>query len=120
MNSGTLSRELRLPGINLVVGEPIKGYILCRDVGHIFDVTRLGVVSFAQGFGLGRQLLQAVLALAHTEVMLTVRKDNARALRLYHGMGFQIVGHIEQAWFMSISPPRSGIRELEEETCTTI
>ncbi len=100
MNEGTLSRELRLPGLGLVMGDPIHGYVMARTTRTMVDITRLGVVPELQGRGLGKRLLGAVLEQVAVPVMLTVSRRNHRALALYHTAGFQIVGQIEHSWAM--------------------
>jgi ribosomal-protein-alanine N-acetyltransferase len=60
------------------------------------DVQTLAVVPAAQGRGVGRALLGALLhearARAATAVLLEVRADNAPALALYASAGFERIG----------------------------
>lgn len=59
-------------------------------------VLGIGLVGEYRGQGLGEKLLRKTLAAAHTfgltRVELSVRHDNARALRLYRKLGFEIEG----------------------------
>jgi ribosomal protein S18 acetylase RimI-like enzyme len=96
----SLLRELAAPGMSLIEGSPAIGYILSRWTDYLIDITRLGVLPEAQGRGVGCRLLDAVLLAADRPVMLTVRKNNARALRLYRSRSFRIVGQLRDAWTM--------------------
>jgi len=74
----------------------LQGYAgLCAYSDEAF-VQTLGVAPHAQGKGLGAQLLQALLDEAArrrtTPVLLEVRADNDRALRLYERFGFRRTG----------------------------
>jgi ribosomal protein S18 acetylase RimI-like enzyme len=90
---------------------PILGYILVRDDGHLLDITRLGVVAEARCLGIGTALLKKVLDRGRTTV-LTVRKDNTNALKLYKAHGFTVVGHFVhegiRAWVLRRDAPPSG------------
>jgi ribosomal-protein-alanine N-acetyltransferase len=103
MSARTLRGELA-GGWGLVEGAPACGYVLVRDDGALVDVTRLGVHPAAQGQGIGARLLDAVLAEGRP-AMLTVRKDNARALALYRRRGFAIVGSAGASWLMRRDAP---------------
>ena len=76
----------------------VLGYALLR---WDEDITRLGVDPFAQGSGIGKRLLEHVLSLGHP-TMLTVRKNNWRAVRLYLRAGFAIAGELTSvhAWVL--------------------
>lgn len=104
LSDSSLLREIAAPGRNIVVGEPVQGYILSRQTADVIDVTRLGIAPEAQGRGLGRLLLEAILLAADRPVMLNVRKTNARALRLYHRCGFRVVAQIQDSWVMWWGP----------------
>jgi len=74
----------------------VQGYAgLCAYPDEAF-VQTLGVAPQVQGEGLGAQLLQALLDEAarrrRTPVLLEVRADNDRALRLYERFGFRRTG----------------------------
>ncbi len=83
----------------LVIGEPVIAYAMLGIDGAMLDLLRLGVHPEQQGKGLGEALLKHVLAWGR-DVVLSVRKDNHRALRLYTKHGFKVVGHFEanRAW----------------------
>ena len=74
-------------------GGVIVGYAGLVATGHQADVQTLAVASGAQGKGLGRRLLDALLDEARrrdaTEVLLEVRAENAAAQSLYAGAGFE-------------------------------
>jgi ribosomal protein S18 acetylase RimI-like enzyme len=109
MGEALLKKEIEL-GLAWVIGTPAYAYALVRPDGPLVDLTRLGVLPAWQGYGLGSALLERVLALGK-ETMLTVRKDNLRALKLYLAYAFQIVGHHpSDAWVLR----RSGQSERAE------
>ncbi len=67
---------------------------------HTADLS-LGVASSARGHGLGGRVLRAALERATAEavleiVYLMVRADNAAALRLYAGAGFETLAVLER------------------------
>lgn len=74
----------------------IVGYAGLRAVPPEGDVQTLAVAPAAQGRGVGRTLLDALLAEAVrrgcTQVFLEVRADNASALGLYGSRGFERQG----------------------------
>lgn len=102
LNETSIELELHA-GYGLVVYSPeeqaLLGYAIARRSHELNDLLRLGVRPSHQGLGLGETLLLAMLR-EPGSMMLTVRKDNARALRLYRKHGFDIVGHVQDAWVM--------------------
>lgn len=74
----------------------LVGYagLVCN--GYQADVQTLAVAPAQQGTGLGRRLLDALLAEARRrtagEVLLEVRADNAAAQALYARAGFERIG----------------------------
>ena len=72
------------------------GYAGLAVVGHQADVQTVAVAPSAQGRGLGRLLLDALLDEARrreaTEVLLEVRADNEAAQALYRRAGFERIG----------------------------
>ena len=95
MSPMMLTRELEV-GQGFVIGTPLEAYALVREDGELLDLTRLAVQPAHQGRGLGAALLEHIIHLGRP-VMLTVKKDNARALRLYRSRGFEIAGHVTAA-----------------------
>ena len=71
----------------------IVGYAGLQVTGHQGDVQTIGVAPSAQGLGLGRVLLDALVAEAlargATSLLLEVRADNERAIGLYTRNGFE-------------------------------
>lgn len=105
MNEVTIGNELSV-GLGWVIydEEILAGYLLAHQEGELLDIIRLGVKAGYQGMGIGRTLLDE--ALAQTKVaMLTVKKTNQAALRLYLQRGFEIVGHLPEdaGWVMKTS-----------------
>jgi ribosomal protein S18 acetylase RimI-like enzyme len=85
------------------VGGGIAGYVLVRKDEELLDITRLGVREGCRGQGFARRLLERAMA-EGKDIMLTVRKDNTPAIRLYRKYGFEIVGHLASAgaWVMRL------------------
>ena len=102
MAPSMLGRELSY-GPCFVIGEPVVAYALVREQSTMVDLLRLGVLPSMQGRGYGRKLLEHVVALGK-DTMLTVLKENTRALHLYRSVGFSIVGELRVdgafAWVM--------------------
>ena len=74
----------------------LVGYAGLVVVARQADVQTLAVAPAAQGHGLGRRLLDALVAEARRrdagEVLLEVRAENEAALALYAGAGFERIG----------------------------
>jgi len=106
-----LERELEA-GYGFVFADPeVRGYALVRPDQDLLDLTRLGVQPETQGQGIGTRLLQRVLQ-DGPSVLLTVRKTNLDALRLYQRHGFGIVaqlseGPAQHAWVLRRPPSPS-------------
>lgn len=73
-------------------GGAVSGYAGLDLGGEVADVMTVAVAPEAQGAGLGRALLQDLVARAEAAgaayLMLEVRADNAAALHLYERAGF--------------------------------
>jgi len=80
-------------GRGWVYGEPIEGYILIRFDSGLVDITRIGVAAGSQKKGIGRALLEHALK-GQPDALLTVKKTNEMAIKLYRRFGFQVVGHL--------------------------
>lgn len=104
MNEKTLQNELEIGECWLIKSEKsenILGYCLVRRDGKLLDILRLGVVEEKRGRGMGAQLLEHVLKQGKI-TMLTVKRDNGVALKLYFKHGFKIVGYLasDNGWIM--------------------
>ena len=100
-NEVTLAKEIEA-GICWVhqPGSCILGYLLARKDGNLLDVLRLGVHPEHQNTGIGTALLEESIREAESS-MLTVKKVNLVAMRLYHRYGFRIVGELQEGgWVM--------------------
>ncbi len=95
-----------------VGGEPVGfGYWMRREMEteavHA-DIVRVAVASAARGHGLGRQLLEAMIAAAEEadiEILtLDVRGNNHAAIHLYERLGFREYGRIRD--FIAIGDER--------------
>lgn len=71
----------------------IDGYVGLMAVPPEADVQTIAVATRAQGNGLGRELLSALIDEARrrecSQVFLEVRSNNASAVRLYESVGFE-------------------------------
>jgi [ribosomal protein S18]-alanine N-acetyltransferase len=79
------------------VGETLVGYAGISRLGRTppfeYEVHTIGVDPAYQGQGIGRRLLDELLAFADGGVVyLEVRTDNAAAIALYHSVGFAQIG----------------------------
>ena len=90
-----LEREARA-GLLFVVGEPVHAYALVGNDRGLLDLLRLGVHPKQQKKGIGADLLVKAIGLGR-DVVLTVQKSNAHALKLYRRFGFEITGHLPTA-----------------------
>jgi len=70
--------------------------------GEVADVMTMAVAPAAQGHGLGRRLLDELVARARGDhaayLMLEVRADNTPARKLYDSKGFEVV-HIRRRYY---------------------
>jgi len=100
MNFRTLEAEIQ-HGFGYVIHDnnELAGYLLARRQDGLVDITRLGISKKYQGQGLAKLLLSKITE-EHSDVMLTVAKNNYTALGLYFGFSFQIVGETEKSWVM--------------------
>ena len=85
-----------LRGVGAVAFATEDGFILLRALGLEAEVLTLAVAPEARRRGLGRSLVEAALAAAAAggaeALFLEVAADNAAALALYEGAGFERVG----------------------------
>jgi len=75
----------------VVVGCDVVAYLLARFDGYMVDITRVGVLPEHQRIGHATNLLNRAIENIPS-AMLTVKKDNVKARRLYCRLGFNIVG----------------------------
>jgi ribosomal-protein-alanine N-acetyltransferase len=93
-------RELAAPHIHYVAAradDKLVGYggiaRLGRKPPYEFEIHTIGVDPAYQGQGIGRDMLDRLLAVAGDDtVYLEVRTDNAAAIAMYSGAGFVTVG----------------------------
>jgi [ribosomal protein S18]-alanine N-acetyltransferase len=90
-----------------LAARPRRSYVVAEQDGHLLgyagvdlggevaDVMTMAVAPAAQGRGLGRQLLDELVARAEADhaayLMLEVREDNKAARRLYETRGFELL-----------------------------
>ena len=77
-------------------GDRVVGYLCLWEIGREIHITNLAVHPEWRRRGVGRRLLVFAMAegLARgvTLAFLEVRPSNARAVKLYEGLGFQVIG----------------------------
>ena len=74
----------------------VVGFLVARHLAPEWELENIVVTPEARGKGIGKQLMQQLLARAqqsnsHT-VLLEVRESNASAISLYEKLGFQQTG----------------------------
>ncbi len=93
-------RELAAPHIHYVAAradDKLVGYggiaRLGRKSPYEYEIHTIGVDPAYQGHGIGREMLNRLLAVAGDDtVYLEVRTDNTAAIAMYEGAGFVNVG----------------------------
>ena len=102
-----------------VVDEKIVGYVLFWLLPNEIDIHNVAVLSAFRRRGIGRLLLNQVIAegmrLSYLRVTLEVRRSNIPAQRLYESLGFNLDGvrkgyysdDGEDALAMSLKLPRA-------------
>ncbi len=97
---------------------PAIGYAGVKTVADGADIMTIGVLPAARGAGLGRALLDELLALASARgasaVFLEVRESNAAARALYAAAGFDEIGRIAR-YFRNPLEDAIGMRLLLPE-----
>jgi GNAT superfamily N-acetyltransferase len=91
---------------------PGQGVALLGIRGDRGWIGGLGVVPAARRHGVGRALMNAVLAEAPSEVTLEVIEQNEPAIRLYEDLGFERV-RILEVWSLDAEPPPADVRDAE-------
>jgi ribosomal-protein-alanine N-acetyltransferase len=94
--------ELRHPEISRCIvlrapeGGPVAGYACCWVVGDELMINNVAVAAGARRRGGGRELMRHVMRAGALEgcasAWLEVRPSNDAAIRLYQGLGFEVVG----------------------------
>jgi len=76
----------------------------------------VGVDEDHRGTGLGRRLVEALIAESRTRELaglsLSVEQENAKALRLYQSLGFVVVGRVQNSPTMLLSFSADPLRVL--------
>jgi len=100
LNGTTLGNEMRSGARLWVAGAHcIEGYMLLRVAGGLCDILRLGVRPAYQSHGIGYALLKEAMV-TFPDLMLSVKKSNLGAVKLYKRHGFHIVGDLGESWAM--------------------
>jgi ribosomal protein S18 acetylase RimI-like enzyme len=98
MSPNTVMREIAAgQGLLLERSGELLGYVLFRP-GAMGDILRIAVRE--AGKGRGSRLLRHALGAMCGPVLLTVRKGNRKAVKLYDAFGFRVVGELETSWVM--------------------
>jgi ribosomal protein S18 acetylase RimI-like enzyme len=103
--------DLERSRIALRDGEPV-GFANLALRGGLGWIGGVGVVKAARRSGVGRVLMEAVLAQAPGDVLLEVIDRNEPAIRLYEDLGFERTRVLE-VWSLTAEPPPSSARERE-------
>lgn len=98
--AAAFNRELASPHNHYVaarVGDTLVGYAGISRLGRTppfeYEVHTIGVDAAYQGQGIGRRMLDELLAFAEGGVVyLEVRTDNDAAIGLYRSVGFEQIG----------------------------
>lgn len=101
-NERTLRKQIeRGPSWVCYQDEELVGYLIGAKTDGLLDILRFGVRFEHRRKGLGSALVEIALE-ENRSAMLTVRKTNIGAIRLYKNYGFLIVGHLVDAedWLM--------------------
>jgi [ribosomal protein S18]-alanine N-acetyltransferase len=98
-----LGRDFRVA----VSGSRVAGFLVCRALTQgEFEVLNLAVGVEFRLHGVGRRLVESLLAESPAEVYLEVRESNLAARKFYQIMGFQEVG-VRREYYRT--PPESAI-----------
>jgi ribosomal protein S18 acetylase RimI-like enzyme len=117
MSDHTIRDELsRGPAWVVRLRGGLVGYLLTNYRAHVIDVIRLAVHPHRQGCGIGRILMETALGYPHQLATLTVRKENAAAVKLYTKLGFQLHGEIDSSWVL-IRTSSPATRARKQRTC---
>lgn len=98
-NANTILKEIKL-GWGLVATTEkgkVIGFLMTRLDGDLADVIRVGVSKKHQHKGYGRLMLKQAIEMLSSPMMLTVRKDNQAARKLYMGEGFEPIASMDDA-----------------------
>jgi len=101
--------QIDLSRSRIATGEGVALLGIRRERGWIGG---LGVVPAARRRGVGRALMEAVLAEAPPEVTLEVIEENEPAIRLYEDLGFERV-RILEVWSLDAEAPPAEVRNAE-------
>lgn len=97
--------------------QEIIGYAGLFVLGAQSDVQTIAVAPTAQGRGIGRMLMEHLMASARqqgaTQMILEVRADNAPASALYQGLGFEVISTRRDYYAPGIDARIMRVRPLE-------
>lgn len=106
INEHSLRRELSWSRAT-VYGNPARAYLIARFGPGVIDILRVGVHPNFRRQGIARMLVEEILETAYLPVMLTVKKENASARRLYTSLGFETIAIVPQAEALLLLRPTS-------------
>jgi GNAT superfamily N-acetyltransferase len=98
--------------VALADGQPV-GLAFLAVRGETAWIGGVGVARPSRGLGIGRALMEAVLAEAPRPVLLEVIEQNEPARRLYETLGFELVRMLE-VWSLTDEIPAAEARPLAE------
>jgi len=101
-NENSVRREIKLGWGLVSTNEKGKviGFLLVRLDGALADIIRVGIAQKHQHKGHGRELLKKAIEELSSPMMLTVRKDNVAAKKLYLSEGFTPIASVGEDAFI--------------------
>ena len=103
--------DLARSRVAVVDGEPV-GFALLAIRGNRGWIGGVGVIEGRRRHGIGRAVMEAVLADAPSVVGLEVIEQNEPAIRLYESLGFERTRRLE-VWSLTADVPAVDVRDAE-------
>ncbi len=102
----------------LATREEVIGFVILNYGAQEAHILKLAVIQNEQGKGLGKKLLEYLIALAKikgiAEIFLEVRKSNEKAIRLYKSLFFVEIG-VRKGYY-----PANEVRGIASEDALTM
>ncbi len=102
---------------------PVVGYLVCWHVADELHILQVATARSERRRGIGRALVEHVLAYAAAErvrlVLLEVRRSNAAAIALYRRVGFAAI-NVRRAYYTDGEDGVEMVAELDPATGTRV